>query len=178
MILKIASSGTIAVVVLSLHTAALSANYAIDNPADKIKNPAATIYNPATDIKNPASNIYNPADRMNNPNPLSPVTRDITPPPVTKNIPAAATAESDGKKQLPPATVAVPHKKYHFKTVGAYISAAKKAFSRDDYREFLSLTEDALRRVRVGTLKASNKAQQTLRKYQVFGYGLLDKNGE
>lgn len=156
----------------------MSANYAIDNPADKIKNPAATMYNPATDINNPASNIYNPADRMDNPNPLSPVTR-AAPIPPAKNIPAAAaSAEPNVKKQLPPAPFAVPHKKYHFKTAGAYISAAKKAFSRDDYREFLSVTEDALRRVHAGTLKASKKTQHTLRKYQVFGYGLLDKNGE
>lgn len=155
MILRTVSLGTIAAVVLGLHPSAMSANYAIDNPADKIKNPAATMYNPATDINNPASNIYNPADRMDNPNPLSPVTRAVPTPPVTKNMPAAVSTEQIGKKPPLPARFAVPHIKYHFKTAGAYISAAKKAFTRDDYREFLSVTEDALRRVHAGTLKAS-----------------------
>lgn len=53
---------------------------------------------------------------------------------------------------------------------------AKKAFAQDDYLDFLSITEDALRRINAGTLKASKKAKQKLDKYKVFGYGLLEKN--
>lgn len=156
----------IAVLVLTLHTPALSAMYTIENPADKIKNPAEKIYNPATDIKNPAGNIYNPAARMGNPEPLSPPAQPVPP--------AVSADQANGKVQAKPAH-AIPHKSYHFKTVKAYISAAKKAFSQDDYLKFLSVTEDALRRITAGKLAASDKAKQQLEKYRVFGYGLLEK---
>ncbi|HIJ86777.1 MAG TPA: hypothetical protein HPP97_03730 [Desulfuromonadales bacterium] len=155
----------------------IAAIYVIDNPSDKIKNPASTMNNPATQIKNPASNIYNPADRMENPDPLSPVTPAIPRPPEAKNIPAVPAVKT-GKRPLIRATVAVPHKEYHFKTVAAYIFAAKKAFSRDNYSEFLAITDDALRRIAAGTLKASNKSRQTLLKYKIFGQSLLDRTGE
>ncbi len=156
----------IAVLVLALHTPALSTMYTIENPADKIKNPAEKIYNPATDIKNPAGNIYNPAARMGNPEPLSP---PVQPEPVVKSA-----AQVNGGGQTAPGR-AIPHKSYHFKTVKAYISAAKKAFSQDDYLKFLSVTEDALRRIKAGKLASSDKAKQQLEKYRVFGYGLLEK---
>jgi hypothetical protein len=156
----------VAALVLALYTPALSAMYTIENPADKINNPAEKIYNPATDIKNPAATIYNPAARMDNPNPLSPPTHPV---------PAAKSADQlNGQAQTKPRR-AIPHKNYHFKTVKAYISAAKNAFIQDDYLKFLLVTEDALRRIQAGTLKASEKAKQKLEKYRVFGYGLLEK---
>jgi hypothetical protein len=40
----------------------------------------------------------------------------------------------------------------------------------------ISITEDALRRISAGTLKASKKTKQKLAKYKVLGYGLLEKN--
>lgn len=166
------------VVVFAQLLPAMSANYVIDNPADNIKNPAGTMYNPATHINNPASNIHNPADRMDNPSPLSPVTPAIPKPLVTNKMPAALPAEQIGKKPLSQATVAVPIKKYHFKTVAAYIAAAKKAFVRDDYSEFVAITDDALRRIRAGTLKASNKSRQKLLKYKTFGQSMLDRTEE
>ena len=159
----------IAVLVLVLHTPALSAMYTIDNPADRISNPADKMYNPAADIKNPASNIYNPAARMGNPDPLSPPTQPVPP--------TVSADQVNGKVQVKPGR-AIPHKSYHFKTVKAYISAAKKAFSLDDYLKFVSVTEDALRRISAGTLKASEKAKQKLEKFRAFGYGLLEKEKE
>jgi hypothetical protein len=156
----------VASLVLALHTPALSAMYTIENPADKINNPADKIYNPAADIKNPASTIYNPAARMDNPNPLSPPTHPV---PIAKSA-----DQINGQVQTKPRR-AIPHKSYHFKTVKAYISAAKKAFIQDDYLKFLSVTEDALRRIQAGTLIASEKAKQKLEKYRVFGAGLLEK---
>ncbi|MFA7402395.1 MAG: hypothetical protein WC007_00260 [Pelobacteraceae bacterium] len=156
----------IAAILLGLYTSALSAIYTIDNPADKIDNPANKIYNPATDIKNPASTIYNPASRMDNSNPLSSPTLPIPAPQPVEQV----------KEQLKlQPRLAIPHKNYHFKTVRVYISEAKKAFNQDDYVKFLSITEDALRRINSGTLKASEKAKQKLEKYKVFGYGLLEK---
>ena len=126
------------------------------------------------EIDNPASNIYNPASRMNNPNPLSPPTQSVPQPTATE----AATATKPAKqiKEQPRPRSAIPQKSYNFKTVTAYINAAKKAFVRDDYPEFLSITEDALRRISAGTLKASKKTERKLAKYKVFGYGLLEKN--
>lgn len=157
----------------------MAANFVIDNPADKIKNPAGTMYNPATHIKNPAATIYNPADRMDNPSPLSPVTPAIPIPPVTTNtVPAAVPAEQIAKRPLSRATVAVPIKKYNYKTVAVYIAAAKKAFVRDDYREFVAISDDALRRIRAGTLSASNRSRQQLLKYKAFGQGMLDRTEE
>jgi hypothetical protein len=44
--------------------------------------------------------------------------------------------------------------------------------------EFLSITEDALRRIGSGNLNASKKAERKLTRYKVFGYGLLEKNGD
>lgn len=160
----------IATIVLILHAPARPEIYKIDNPADWIHNPASKIYNPATDIKNPASNIYNPASRMDNPNPLSPPTQPI---PVT--VPAEQAKEQilNNKPKL-----AIPHKSYHFKTAKAYVQEAKKAFSQDDYLKFLSITEDALRRIRAGTLNASEKTKKKLENYKVFGYGLLEKERE
>jgi len=136
--------------------------YSIENPADKISNPANKIYNPATDIKNPAS-------RMDNPNPLSPPTH---------TDPATKPADQIKKKVLTRPRLAIPHKSYHFKSVRAYINAAKKAFSQDDYLKFLSVTEDALRRINAGKLSASDKAIQQLEKYKLFGYGLLEMEKE
>jgi hypothetical protein len=159
----------IAALVLSLHTPVLSAMYTIDNPADKINNPADKVYNPATGIKNPGSTIYNPAARMNNPNPLSPPTQPV---------PSTLSADQMKEQVQTKPKRAIPHKNYHFKTVKAYINAAKKAFSQDDYLKFLSVTEDALRRIHAGTLKASEKAKQKLEKYKAFGYGLLEKEKE
>ncbi|MDD2735927.1 MAG: hypothetical protein PHF56_18490 [Desulfuromonadaceae bacterium] len=172
MTVRIAIIGSI-VVVFGLLLPVMSANYVIDNPADKIKNPAGTMNNPATHINNPASNIHNPAGRMDNPNPLSPVTPAIPKPLVTNKMPAAPSAEQIGHRPLSQAIVAVPIKTYHFKTVGAYVSAAKKAFGRDDYSAFVSIADDALRRIRAGTLKASNKSRQKLLKYKKFGQSLL-----
>lgn len=157
----------IAVIMFGFYTSALSAIYKIDNPADRIVNPANKIYNPATDIKNPASNIYNPASRMDNPDPLSPPTQAVPAP----QQPAEQLKEQP--KSQP--RIAIPHKNYHFKTVKAYINEAKKAFNQDNYLKFLAITEDALRRISAGTLKASEKAKQKLEKYKEFGYGLLEK---
>lgn len=147
----------------------MSDMYKIDNPAEKIVSPADKIYNPASQIKNPASNIYNPSGRMNDPNQLSPPTQVVPEPTVTKVVPGT-------KQPLLKSKTNITQKRYGFKTVGAYIVAIKKAFNKDDYVEFLSLTEDALRRISAGTLKASKKTKQKLAKYKVFGYGLLEKN--
>jgi hypothetical protein len=160
-------AAVIVTLVLVLHTPVLSEMYTIENPADRINNPAEKIYNPATDIKNPASTIYNPAARMDNPNPLSPPTHPV---------PTAKSADQIKEQVQAKPRRAIPYKSYHFKTVKAYISAAKKAFVQDDYLKFLSVTEDALRRIHAGTLSASEKAKEKLEKYKVFGYGLLEKD--
>ena len=125
-------------------------------------------------IDNPASNIYNPAARMNNPNPLSPPAQPVPQPTVREVTTTTKPAKQIKERQQPKS--AIPHKSYYFKTVRAYINAAKKAFVRDDYIGFLSITEDALRRISAGTLKASKKTKQKLAKYKVLGYGLLEKN--
>lgn len=160
-----------AAIVISLHTPVLSANFAIDNPADKT-------YNPATDIKNPASNIYNPAAHMDNPSPISPPTQPIPQKTVTKQTTKTIPAEQIKERQQTRPKLTIPHKRYSFKTVSAYMAAAKNAFNRDDYMEFLSITEDALGRINAGTLRASKKTKQKLVKYKAFGYGLLEKNEE
>lgn len=126
------------------------------------------------EIDNPASNIYNPATRMNNPNPLSPPTQPVPKPAATETT--TVTKPAKQIKEQPRPRSAIPQKSYNFKTVTAYINAAKKAFARDDYPEFLSITEDALRRISAGTLKASKKTERKLTKYKVLGYGLLEKN--
>jgi hypothetical protein len=126
------------------------------------------------EINNPASNIYNPASRMNNPNPLSPPTQPVPQPTVTEAT-SATKPEKQSKEQPRPRST-IPQKSYYFKTATAYINAAKKAFARDDYLEFLSITEDALRRISAGTLKASKKTERKLTKYKVLGYSLLEKN--
>jgi len=142
----------IAVLLFSLSTSAMSANFTIDNPA---------------------SNIYNPAVQMDNPSPLSPVIQPVPQPPVTKKN----TAEQVKEPPSPHAERTVPHKNYYFKTVGAYMAAAKKAFNREDYVEFISLTEDALRRIDAGTLRATKKTKLRLATYKKIGYGLLEKDG-
>jgi hypothetical protein len=160
--------------VLCLILPASAAMYTIENPAAKIINPADTMYNPATQIKNPASTIYNPAARMNNPDPLSPPTPVVAPPVAAepKTVPRPA-KRIVVQPQLRPE---IPPKNYNFKSVTAYIQVAKKAFVSDNYAEFISITEDALRRIESGTLKSSKKTRQRLEKYRNFGYALLDKN--
>jgi heme-binding NEAT domain protein len=125
-------------------------------------------------IENPASNIYNPAARMNNPNPLSPPTQPVPQPTVTEVTTTTEPAKHITEQPRPKSNI--PQKSYYFKTVSAYINAAKKAFARDDYMELISITEDALRRINAGTLKASKKTEQKLAKYKVLGYGLLEEN--
>lgn len=154
-------------IVIGLQAPATAANFKIDNPAEKIENPAAKMYNPATEIKNPAVNIVNPAAKINNPNPASPVTPSAKEEHVRSTKQAEKTA---GHKPV------IPLKNYTFKKVKEYINAAKKAFAQDDYIEFLSITEDALRRINSGSLKASRKTRQKLAKYKKFGYGLLEED--
>jgi len=149
---------------------ATAAMYVIENPAGNISNPADKMNNPATQTTNPASNIYNPGDRLNSRNPLSPP----TPPPAPAATTSAAAAPAQTAKAVQRHRAEIPQKKYYYKTVGAYVSAAKKSFSNDDYVEFLSLTEDALRRVNAGTLKASPNMRHKLQQYRTFGYGLLE----
>jgi len=157
---------------LTASAAATAAMYVIENPASTINNPAGNMYNPATQSNNPASNIYNPGTRLDSRNPLSPPT-----PPVPKST-AATTATSAAPATAKPARQQykpeIPQKKYYYKSVGAYIRAAKKSFSDDDYVEFLSITEDALRRIDAGTLKASANIKHKLSNFKTFGYGLLD----
>ncbi len=164
----------IAIVLLCLNAPATAAMYTIKNPAEKIRNPADKMYNPATQVNNPASNIYNPGTRMDNPNPLSPPTQPVPQPTVPEvTIPTKPAKQINEQPQPKPA---IPQKNYYYKTAGAYINAAKKAFNKDDYREFISITEDALRRIRAGTLKVSKKTKQKLVGYKIFGYGLLEKH--
>ncbi len=125
-------------------------------------------------IDNPASNIYNPATRMNNPNPLSPPTQPV-PQPTTEVTTTTKPAEQSKEQPKPKPAI---HKKRHYsKTVREYINAAKKAFAKDDYKKFVSITEEALKRINDGTLKASKKEKQRLVKYKTFGYELLEKDG-
>jgi hypothetical protein len=169
-------AGGMVVLLLGVQMPSMSAVYSIENPADKIYNPAGKMYNPASDIKNPAATIYNPAANMDNPNPLSPVT-----PPVARQPDSVETTRTTEQIKTPPqfpTKVSILHKRYHFKTEKAYISAAKKAFNRNDYAEFVSIAEDALRRIDAGTLRASTKTKQMLVKYRKFGYGLMEKDTE
>jgi hypothetical protein len=69
----------------------------------------------------------------------------------------------------------IPNKSYHFKTAKEYIDAANKSFKRKDYKRALSITEEALRRIRSGTLKASVKTKQKLNEYRSYGYKFMDK---
>lgn len=158
-------------IVIGLQAPVTAANFKIDNPAEKIDNPAAKMYNPATEIKNPAVNIVNPAAKINNPNPASPVTPAASHSSKEEYVRSTKQAEkSAGLKSV------IPQKNYTFKKVKEYINAAKKAFAQDDYIEFLSITEDALRRINSGSLKASRKTRQKLAKYKKFGYGLLEED--
>jgi hypothetical protein len=154
---------------------ATAAMYAIENPADKISNPANRISNPAAQTNNPASNIYNPGDRMGNRSPLSPPTPPAPKPAAQSAAPAVGASRSDQPAEARRvAKPAIPEKKYYFQTVGAYLAAAKKSFAKDDYPEFLAVTEDALRRINAGTLKASAGTRHKLQNFKTFGYGLLE----
>jgi len=141
-----------AAIVLTLQTPAFSANFTINNPA---------------------ANIYNPAATMDNPNPLSPPTQPVRQPKVEETEATKIPAEQIKIEQKP--KPAVPLKNYNFKAAGTYINAANKAFNREDYVEFLSITEDALRRIHAGTLTASKATVQKLNTYKITGYGLLGK---
>lgn len=155
------------IIVLCLNTPTNAAMETLKNPADLIKNPVDRIYNPATRIANPAATIDNPATRIDSANPLTP--------PVPPAPQPAVTTKAKAAEQTQP-TAVIPRKNYSFKTAQAYINAAKKAFIQDDYLEFLSITEDALRRIDAGTLKASMKSKQKLTRFKIFGYGLLEKS--
>jgi hypothetical protein len=157
---------------LTASAAARAAMYVIENPASTINNPAGSMSNPAAQTNNPASNIYNPGTRLDSRNPLSPPTQPVQQSTAaTAAAPAASATAKSARQQYKPE---IPQKKYYFKSVGAYIRAAKKAFSDDDYVEFLSITEDALRRIDAGTLKASANIKHKLNNYKTFGNGLLE----
>jgi len=156
---------TALVLCLKASAAASAAMFVIENPARNISNPAATMNNPAGQSNNPAANIYNPGTRLDSRNPLSPPTK-LPEPPATASA-AARPAQGQYKPQI-------PQKKYYYKTAGAYLRTAKIAFAADDYVEFLSVTEDALRRINAGTLSASANIKHKLHQYKAFGYGLLE----
>jgi hypothetical protein len=171
-------SASVIAFVLGMHVPAMAAMYNIMNPADKISNPADKIFNPATIINNPAINIYNPAGRMDNPNPLSPPTQPIQQPKEPETNASTKLEEQIKKPAQAKPKPYVPVKIYNFKTAKGYVNAAKKAFIRDEFVEFLSIVEDAFRRIDDGTLKASKKTTQKLNKYKIFGYGLIEKDEE
>ncbi len=123
-------------------------------------------------INNPAANIYNPASRMDNPEPLSPPTQIVPPAVVVQVKPAPIPAKPDTDQRVARPVIAL--KSYNFKTAKEYTNAAKKAFAKDNYREFLSITEDALKRINAGTVKATRETRQKLINYKTFGYGLLE----
>ncbi|MBK5276720.1 MAG: hypothetical protein JJE30_16950 [Desulfuromonadales bacterium] len=165
-------------VLFCMYSPAHAAMYVLQNPAAKISNPADKMYNPATKVDNPVSGIYTPSAGMNNPKPVSSPPQRESQPSKTE-VKAAAVPEIQIKKQplLKPKPV-IPQKNYTYKTTGAYITAAKKSFAQDDYVEFLSIIEDALRRINAGTLKASVKTKQKLVKFKATGYKLLnDREG-
>ncbi len=144
---------------------AIAAEYNDINPADKIKNPSGRIYNPSSDIKNPADKISNPAEKITtNPNPVTPAAQ-----------PVVMQAEPANPQAVKKATAVVQKKYYTFTKVNEYIVAAKKAFVRDDIIEFIAITEDALRRITAGSLKAAAKTKIKLNKYRAFGYSLLEE---
>jgi len=158
-------------IVLCLNATASAEMFTIDNPADKIHNPADKMYNPATQENNPSSNIYNPSTRMNKQNPLSPSTQHVPQPTVKESV-----LQTNKQQQPQPEPATITKKRYHFKHAREYMNAAKKSFAQEDYGEFLSITEDALRRINTGTLKASKKTKQKLVTYKRIGYGLLKQN--
>ena len=129
-------------------------------------------------IDNPASNIYNPAARMNNPNPLSPPTKPAPQPIVKEETTTTKPVEPKPVKQIkeqPQSNPTIHKKKYYSKTARVYIIAAKIAFDKDDYNKVVAITEDALRRISAGKLKASKKEKLKLVNYKTVGYALLQK---
>jgi hypothetical protein len=158
------------VLTLAAGEPAKAAMYVIENPAATISNPAGNMNNPAGQSNNPAANIYNPGTRLGSRNPLSPPTKAPEPVTTATATPAEAPPARSAQPQYIPQ---IPQKKYYYKTVGAYVRAAKNSFVADDYVEFLSITEDALRRINAGTLKTSANIKHKLHNYKVFGYGLL-----
>lgn len=157
-------------VALCLDGPAMATMYKIENPAEMIHNPAERMYNPATPGNNPAATIDNPATRVDKPNPASPPTITVKQQPATE---VTATKPVTPIKGQPPYRPVISHKAYKFKTAGAYMNAAKIAFVNDEYREFIAISEDALRRIDSGTLVASEKTKLILNKYKTFGYSLL-----
>jgi hypothetical protein len=160
-------------IVHCLHAPATAEMYTIDNPAEKIHNPADKMYNPATQENNPSSNIYNPSTRMNKKNPLSPPTQSVLQPTAKEIQTVKEPALQTNKQQKPQVVPTIANKSYHFKSVKEYINSAKKTFTQKDYKECISVTEDALRRISAGTLKASKKSKRQLVKYKNSGYELL-----
>lgn len=140
-----------------LNGPATAAMFVIENPAGQISNPAARMYNPATHTANPAVNIYNPVLATDN--------RKVPPTPAATE-PAPPTRPVKAQPEL-------KQKKYHLKSVKAYIATAKRSFVIDEYAEFIAVTEDALRRINTGTLKASRQSEEMLVKYRAIGYVLL-----
>jgi hypothetical protein len=157
------------VIVLAVSSPAMAAMYVIDNPASRIDNPASKMSNPAAKESNPAAGIYNPAARTNSANPLAPVT-----PPQPQRPPDAKSANvpanSGGSPQVKPAA----RESYRFRTAKQYIKAAQRAFVNDDYQRFITISEDAIGRIRTGTLKASSKEKAKLERYRTFGRALLE----
>jgi hypothetical protein len=123
-------------------------------------------------IENPASNIYNPATRMDNPNPISPPTQPVPQPAAIEATPTPkpTTQIKEQSQYQPQPKHNIPNKSYRFKSANEYIDAANKSSKRKDYKKALSITEEALRRIRSGTLKASKKTKQKLNEYRASGY--------
>jgi hypothetical protein len=78
-------------------------------------------------------------------------------------------------KEQPQSKPTIHKKKYYSKTARVYIIAAKIAFDKDDYNKVVAITEDALRRISAGKLKASKKEKLKLVNYKTVGYALLQK---
>lgn len=140
-----------------LNGPATAAMFVIENPAGQISNPAATMDNPAPHPANPATNVYHPVAATDN--------RKVpTLPAATEPAPPAQPVKAQPE---------LKQKKYHLKSVKAYIAAAKRSFVMDDYAEFIAVTEEALRRIDAGTLKVTKQSEDILVKYRVIGYVLL-----
>jgi hypothetical protein len=130
-------------------------------------------------IENPASNIYNSADRMSGPNPLSPPTQPVPQPTAPKEATTTTPPppEQVREQRAPHQERAVPHKSTFFTTANAYLAVADKAYNKGDYSRFLTMSEEALSRIRTGTLTATKKAKQKLLRNRALGRKLLEKGG-
>ncbi len=65
---------------------------------------------------------------------------------------------------------------FNYSTAKEYIDEANKAYKAHDYKRIILLSEEALKRIQQGTLKATEREKSYINHFRIGGYDLINRH--